>query len=48
MDDINTARIVLFQFEIALLCTFLNLILTIHATPAYAHCYLTRRAGELE
>lgn len=43
-----TSSSVLFGFAVLLLCTFLNLTLTIRAAPAYARCYLARRAGELE
>lgn len=51
VNDMNTAHIVfLFSSQpvAVLLCTFPNLILTIQAAPAYAHCYLATRAGELE
>lgn len=51
VKDVNTAHIVFFwsfQFSILSLCTFPDLILTIQAAPAYAHCYLAMRAGELE
>lgn len=51
ISSINTAHIVFprsFQSAILLHFPFLNLVLSIQAAPAYARCYLARRAGELE